>query len=73
MIASFVDRSVNYRLVNERQGSAAIHSQIVDRARRGPVEQGEQDPGSGRIGHRPAEPVHDVETGGNGQHTLTIQ
>ena len=34
------------------------------------VEQGHQDPGTRRVGHGPAEPVHDVETRSNGQHAL---
>ena len=34
------------------------------------VKQGHQDPGARRIGHGPAEPVHDVEARSNGQHAL---
>ncbi len=36
----------------------------------GPFEQGHQDPGARRIGHRPAKPVHYIDTGSNSQHTL---
>ena len=34
------------------------------------VEQGHQDAGARRVGHGPAEPVHDVKTRSNGQHAL---
>ena len=34
------------------------------------VKQGHQDPGARRVGHGPAEPVHDVEARSNGQHAL---
>ena len=34
------------------------------------VKQGHQDPGARRVGHGPAEPVHDVEARSNSQHAL---
>lgn len=36
-------------------------------------EEGEQDAGSSRVGHRSTQPVHDVHPRGKGQHTVTIQ
>lgn len=39
----------------------------------GAIQQREKNARTGRIGHRPSEPVHHVDARSNSQHTLTIQ
>lgn len=36
------------------------------------IQQRQQNPGTSRVGHRPTQPVHHIETRSKSQHTLTI-
>ena len=53
-----------------RAGQLEISCQLSRVA--GSVQQCEEDPGTGRVGHRPTQPVHHIEARSKSQHRLTI-